>query len=107
MIARGTAGGSEPVGLFFAIDLVVHLLPVGLYLDRQRYTVFWPYTEFESCTSRSSGGPLGNLSLRAQNLRRVFFFAPNKRSYTNSRYFCYQKCGGAVLKQKGETKTKT
>ena len=47
-IARGTAGGREPVGLFFAIDLVVNLLPVGLYFDRQRYTVFWPYTEFES-----------------------------------------------------------
>ena len=45
MIARDTAGGRRPVGLFFAIDLVVHLLPVGLYLDRQRYTVFWPYTE--------------------------------------------------------------
>ena len=45
-------------------------------------------------------------SLRVQNLRRVFFFAPNKPSYTNSKYF-YQKCGGAVLKQKGETKTKT
>ena len=60
---RGTAGGREPVGLFFAIDLVVHLLPVGLYLDRQRYTVFWPYTEFESwiLVSRSSGAPLGNL----------------------------------------------
>ena len=26
VIARGTAGGREPVGLFFAIDLVVHLL---------------------------------------------------------------------------------
>ena len=26
MIARGIAGGREPVGLFFAIDLVVHLL---------------------------------------------------------------------------------
>ena len=25
MIARGTAGGREPLGLFFAIDLVVHL----------------------------------------------------------------------------------
>ena len=48
VIARGTAGGREPVGLFLAIDLVVHLLPVGLYLDRRRYTVFWPYTEFES-----------------------------------------------------------
>ena len=29
MIARGTAGGKEPVGLFFAIDLVVHLLLNG------------------------------------------------------------------------------
>ena len=29
MIARGTAGGREPVGLFFAIDLVVHLLLDG------------------------------------------------------------------------------
>ena len=26
VIARGTAGGREPVGLFFAINLVVHLL---------------------------------------------------------------------------------
>ena len=26
VIARGTAGGREPVGLFFAIDLVEHLL---------------------------------------------------------------------------------
>ena len=25
MIARGTAGGREPVGLLFAIDMVVHL----------------------------------------------------------------------------------
>ena len=25
VIARGIAGGREPVGLFFAIDLVVHL----------------------------------------------------------------------------------
>ena len=29
MIARGTAGGREPVGLFFATDLVVHLLLNG------------------------------------------------------------------------------
>ena len=29
MIARGTAGGREPVGLFCAIDLVVHLLLNG------------------------------------------------------------------------------
>ena len=29
MIARGTAGGREPVGLFFAIDLVVYLLLNG------------------------------------------------------------------------------
>ena len=29
MIARGTAGGREPVGLFLAIDLVVHLLLNG------------------------------------------------------------------------------
>ena len=29
MIARGTAGGREPVGLFFAINLAVHLLPNG------------------------------------------------------------------------------
>ena len=29
MIARGTAGGREPVGLFFTIDLVVHLLLNG------------------------------------------------------------------------------
>ena len=29
MIARGTVGGREPVGLFFAIDLVVHLLLNG------------------------------------------------------------------------------
>ena len=29
MIARGTAGGTEPVRLFFAIDLVVHLLLNG------------------------------------------------------------------------------
>ena len=29
MIARGTAGGREPVGLFFAINLVVHLLLNG------------------------------------------------------------------------------
>ena len=30
VIARGTAGGREPVGLFFAIDLVVHLLQLLL-----------------------------------------------------------------------------
>ena len=29
MIARGTARGREPVGLFFATDLVVHLLLNG------------------------------------------------------------------------------
>ena len=29
MIARGTAGGREPVGLFFEIDLVVYLLLNG------------------------------------------------------------------------------
>ena len=29
MIARGTAGGREPIGLFFAFDLVVHLLLNG------------------------------------------------------------------------------
>ena len=29
MIARGTAGGREPVGLLFAIDLVVHLVLNG------------------------------------------------------------------------------
>ena len=29
MIARGTAGGREPVGLIFAIDLVVRLLLNG------------------------------------------------------------------------------
>ena len=29
MIARGTAGAREAVGLFFAIDLVVQLLPNG------------------------------------------------------------------------------
>ena len=29
MIARGTTGGREPVGLFFANDLVVHLLLNG------------------------------------------------------------------------------
>ena len=32
MFARGTAGGREPVGLFFAIDLVVHLLLNGTSL---------------------------------------------------------------------------
>ena len=32
MIARGTAGGGEPVGLFFAIDMVVHLLLNGTSL---------------------------------------------------------------------------
>ena len=32
MIARGTAGGREPVGLVFAIDLVVHLLLNGTSL---------------------------------------------------------------------------
>ena len=31
MIARGTAGGREPVGLFFAIDMVVHLLLNGIH----------------------------------------------------------------------------
>ena len=39
VIARGTAGGREPVGLFFAIDFVVHL-PLkcyGIYLVRTRY----------------------------------------------------------------------
>ena len=35
IIARGTAGGREPVGLFFAIGLVVHLLLNGyLYAPR-------------------------------------------------------------------------
>ena len=29
MIARGTAGGREPVGLLFPIDLVVHLVLNG------------------------------------------------------------------------------
>ena len=29
VIARATTGGREPVGLFFAIDLVVHLLLNG------------------------------------------------------------------------------
>ena len=32
LIARGTAGGREPVGLFFAIDMVVHLLLNGTSL---------------------------------------------------------------------------
>ena len=32
VIARGTAGGREPVGLFFAIDSVVHLLLNGTSL---------------------------------------------------------------------------
>ena len=32
VIARGTAGGKEPEGLFFAIDLVVHLLLNGTSL---------------------------------------------------------------------------
>ena len=32
VIARGTADGREPVGLFFAIDLVVHLLLNGTSL---------------------------------------------------------------------------
>ena len=32
MIARGTAGGREPAELFFAIDLVVHLLLNGTLL---------------------------------------------------------------------------
>ena len=32
VIARGTAGGREPVALFFAIDLVVHLLLNGTSL---------------------------------------------------------------------------
>ena len=32
MIARGTAGGREPVGPFFAIDMVVHLLLNGTSL---------------------------------------------------------------------------
>ena len=32
VIARGTAGGREPVELFFAIDLVVHLLLNGTSL---------------------------------------------------------------------------
>ena len=30
VIARGTEGGREPVGLFFAIDMVVHLLLNGI-----------------------------------------------------------------------------
>ena len=34
VIARGTAGGREPVGLFLAIDLVVHLLLNGTSLAR-------------------------------------------------------------------------
>ena len=33
MIARGTAGGREPLGLFFAFDFVVHLLLNGTSLD--------------------------------------------------------------------------
>ena len=32
MVARDTAGGIEPVGLIFAIDLVVHLLLNGTSL---------------------------------------------------------------------------
>ena len=32
VIARGTTGGREPVGLFFAIDLVLHLLLDGTSL---------------------------------------------------------------------------
>ena len=32
VIARGTTGGREPVGLFFAIDMVVHLLLNGTSL---------------------------------------------------------------------------
>ena len=32
VIARGTAGGREPVGLLFAIDMVVHLLLNGTSL---------------------------------------------------------------------------
>ena len=32
VIARGNAGGREPVGLFFAIDLVVHVLLNGTSL---------------------------------------------------------------------------
>ena len=32
VIARGTAGGREPVGLFFDIDMVVHLLLNGTSL---------------------------------------------------------------------------
>ena len=32
VIARGTAGGREPVGLFFAVDLVVNLLLNGTSL---------------------------------------------------------------------------
>ena len=36
VIARGTAGGREPVVLFFAIDLVVHLLLNGSKLVTSR-----------------------------------------------------------------------
>ena len=32
MIVRGTAGGRDPVGLVFAIDLVLHLLLDGTSL---------------------------------------------------------------------------
>ena len=42
MIARGTAGGREPVGLIFTIDFVVHLLLNGTsYGTRNDTAVSW------------------------------------------------------------------
>ena len=55
MITRGTAGGREPVGLFFAIDLVVHLLLNGTSLvtrdGAEDAHVRTPLSVYRCCTA--------------------------------------------------------
>ena len=55
MIARGTAGGREPVGLFFAIDLVVNLLLNGTSLvtrdGAEDAHVRTPLSVYRCCTA--------------------------------------------------------
>ena len=54
MIARGTAGGREPVGLFFAIDLVVLLLLNG-YAPRIHVVVGGETASGCACPSCTAG----------------------------------------------------
>ena len=63
MIARGTAGGREPVGLFFAIDMVVHLLVNGLH---QRSGVALP-------TDGRADPAIGNEALAGTGCFSFFF----------------------------------